>query len=97
MLQQDEPDDYVVATGETHTVARVRRGGLRRGRHRRLANVRHARTRGSSARPRSTCSIGDAAKARSKLGWAPEVDFRGLVNRMVAHDLELETKKAERR
>ena len=40
MLQQDEPDDYVVATGETHSVARVRRGGVRRGRHRRLAAVR---------------------------------------------------------
>ena len=40
MLQQDEPDDYVVATGETHTVAGAGRAGVRRGRHRRLAALR---------------------------------------------------------
>jgi GDPmannose 4,6-dehydratase len=41
--------------------------------------------------------VGDATKARTKLGWEPEVDFRGLVDRMVAHDLAVETRKAERR
>ena len=55
MLQQDEPDDYVVATGETHIDRGARRAGVRRGRHRRLARRTCARTRSSSARPRSTC------------------------------------------
>ena len=54
MLQQDEPDDYVVATGETHTVQRVRRDRLRP-RRPRLARPRARSTRSSSARPRSTC------------------------------------------
>ena len=97
MLQQDEPDDYVIATGETHTMREFLERGVRRGR---------ASTTGSS-----TCSqdptffrpaevdllIGDATKAHEKLGWKPEVDFPELVQRMVAHDLAVETRKAERR
>ena len=38
--------------------------------------------------------IGDATKAKTKLGWEPEVDFPALVKMMVAHDLQLEAKKA---
>ena len=38
--------------------------------------------------------VGDATKARTKLGWKPEVDFATLVERMVAHDLALEARKA---
>jgi GDPmannose 4,6-dehydratase len=38
--------------------------------------------------------IGDASKARTKLGWEPEVDFPALVKMMVAHDLEREAAKA---
>ena len=40
MLQQDEPDDYVIATGETHTIEEMVRAGVRRGRHRGLAALR---------------------------------------------------------
>ena len=55
MLQQDEPDDYVIATGRDALDRGVRRAGVRRGRHRRLAATTSARTRSSSAPPRSTC------------------------------------------
>lgn len=40
--------------------------------------------------------IGDASKARTKLGWEPEVDFPTLVKMMVAHDLQVETAKLAR-
>ena len=55
MLQQDEPDDYVVATGQTHTVEEFVSRAFAARRHRRLAALRHARIRASCARPRSTC------------------------------------------
>ncbi len=94
MLQQDEPDDYVVATGETHSVARVRRGALST---RRASTTGRSTSQGrtrSSVPPRSTCSSATRRKARDKLGWEPEVDFHGLVTLMVAHDLQLEAVKA---
>ena len=55
MLQQDEPDDYVIATGETHTIREFLDVAFTLRGHRRLGAVRHARTRASTARPRSTC------------------------------------------
>ncbi len=55
MLQQDEPDDYVIATGETHTDPRVARRRVPHRRHRRLGAVRHPATSASTGRPRSTC------------------------------------------
>ena len=86
MLQQDEPDDYVVATGETHSDRGARRAGVRRGRHRRLA--RYVRQDPKFFRPAEVdLLIGDATKARTELGWEPEVDFPALVKMMVAHDL----------
>ena len=95
MLQQDEPDDYVIATGETHTIREFLDVAFRVRGLRRLASVRAARTRASTVRPRSTCSIGDATKAREKLGWEPKVDFEGLVRRMYESDLAEESAKAE--
>ena len=55
MLQQDEPDDYVIATGETHTIREFLDVAFRMRGLRRLGAVRHATTRASTARPRSTC------------------------------------------
>ena len=55
MLQQDEPDDYVIATGKTHSIEDLVSTGLPRGRHRGLARLRPPGSRSSSARPRSTC------------------------------------------
>jgi GDPmannose 4,6-dehydratase len=86
MLQQDEPDDYVIATGEAHTVRELvelafRRVGLQWEDHVRIdpqffrpAEVEHL--------------IGDASKAREKLGWKPRTSFEELVNLMVDADLE---------
>ena len=96
MLQQDDPDDYVIATGETHSIrefvslafAEVGIGDWER-------YVRHDER---FLRPAEVdLLIGDATKARAKLGWAPEVSFPQLVKRMVAHDLAIETEKLRSR
>ena len=57
MLQQDEPDDYVLATGETHSRARVRRAGLRRGRHGRSTGRAAASTRRASTPRRGSVLV----------------------------------------
>ena len=96
MLQQDEPDDFVVATGQTHKVrefveAAFESAGLDDWQ-------KYVKQDPRFFRPSEVdLLVGDATKARTKLGWQPEVDFRGLVDRMVAHDLAVETRKAERR
>ena len=86
MLQQDEPDDYVVATGEAHSVQELVEVAFARvgldwekfvgvdERFLRPAEVDHL--------------IGDPAKAKKQLGWEPTVDFKGLVHMMVDADLE---------
>jgi GDPmannose 4,6-dehydratase len=85
MLQQDEPDDYVVATGETHTVERlVELAFARVG----LDPEKHVVVDPAFIRPAEVdLLIGDATHAREKLGWDPKVDFEGLVNMMVDADL----------
>ena len=153
MLQQDEPDDYVIATGEQHSVrefcerafaeaghrARLQRRGPRRGRGGRLRRPRPpgprpqrqrrlcagrtrrhacrrrlvppARRRRTAAqstdterltpgrvlvkvdpryhRPTEVASlVGDAAKARERLGWQPEIGFEQLVHEMVWEDID---------
>ncbi|MGD9572524.1 MAG: GDP-mannose 4,6-dehydratase [Thermoleophilia bacterium] len=86
MLQQDEPDDYVVATGETNTVDRLvevafDQAGLERD--------RHVRTDPALIRPAEVdLLVGEPSKAKEKLGWEPTVDFEGLVRMMVDADLE---------
>jgi GDPmannose 4,6-dehydratase len=93
MLQQDEPDDYVVATGETHSVEEFLQAAF--------AEVgiddwrSHVRQDERFLRPAEVdLLIGDPTKAREKLGWQPEVGFEQLVKMMVTHDLELEAKRA---
>jgi GDPmannose 4,6-dehydratase len=93
MLQQDEPEDYVVATGETHSVEEfVIRAFEVAG----LDNWRdYVRQDPKFFRPAEVdLLIGDASKARERLGWQPEVGFSTLVDMMVEHDLQLEAKKA---
>ena len=93
MLQQDEPDDYVVATGETHSIEQlVERAFAEVG----IDDWRpYVRQDQRFYRPAEVdLLIGDATKARERLGWQPEVDFEGLVRLMVEHDLRLEAKKA---
>ncbi|MSW19609.1 MAG: GDP-mannose 4,6-dehydratase [Actinobacteria bacterium] len=93
MLQQDEPDDYVVATGETHSVAEfVERAFAEVG----ISNWQdYVQQDPKFYRPAEVdLLIGDATKAREKLGWEPEVDFPTLVRLMVQNDLRIETAKA---
>ena len=71
MLQQDEADDYVIATGETHSIREFLDARLRPRRHRRLVAARRARTRASCARPRSTCSSATPTKARTSSAGSP--------------------------
>lgn len=87
MLQQDEPDDYVIATGESHTVQEfleVAFGELG------LDPDRHVKIDPRYFRPTEADVLeGDAAKARERLGWRPRVGFHELVRMMVDSDLEL--------
>src|SRR5690348_5702305 len=87
MLQQPEPDDYVVATGETHSVRDfVERAFAELN----LDWQRHVEIDPRYLRPTEVDVLqGDAAKARERLGWWPRVDFAGLVKMMVAHDHDL--------
>ncbi len=86
MLQQDEPDDYVVATGETHTVERLVELAFG---HVGLDWKDHIRTDPRFIRPAEVdLLVGDPAKAKRVLGWEPRVDFEALVAMMVDADLE---------
>jgi GDPmannose 4,6-dehydratase len=87
MLQQDKPDDYVVATGETHSVREFVEAAFD------ALDLRwqdHVETDPRYFRPTEVdCLLGDSSKARSVLGWKPRVSFEDLVSMMVEHDLEL--------
>ena len=87
MLQQDEPDDYVIATGETRSVREFADVAFTRvGLDYRDYVVQDDRF----ARPAEVdLLVGDASKARARLGWRPTVDFGALVATMVDADLEL--------
>ncbi|WP_435006317.1 GDP-mannose 4,6-dehydratase [Tundrisphaera lichenicola] len=87
MLQQDQPDDFVVAMGETHAVSEfleIAFSSLDLD-YRDFVEFDPRYTRPSEV----DVLLGDPTKAKEKLGWKPEVDFRGLVKMMVEHDLEL--------
>jgi GDPmannose 4,6-dehydratase len=86
MLQQDTPDDYVVATGETHSVQEFVELAFG---HAGLDWKKHVVIDPAFMRPAEVdLLIGDPSKAREKLGWRPEVTFPELVRRMVDADLE---------
>ncbi len=92
MLQQDQPGDFVVATGQTHSVQQFLEAAFG---HVGLEWPRYVRQDPRFFRPAEVdLLVGDATKARTELGWKPEVDFAGLVERMVEHDLRLEARKA---
>lgn len=85
MLQQDTPDDYVVATGETHSVRELCDLAFS---HVGLNWEDHVIVDEKFFRPAEVDAlVGDASKARNVLGWKPEVDFAGLVAMMVDADL----------
>ncbi|MGI6495199.1 MAG: GDP-mannose 4,6-dehydratase [Kiritimatiellia bacterium] len=86
MLQADEPDDYVIATGATHTVRELCEVAFS---HVGLDWEAHVRIDPRFIRPAEVeLLLGDAGKARRVLGWKPTVDFEGLVKMMVDADLE---------
>ncbi len=85
MLQQPTPDDYVVATGETHAVRDLVQIAFE---HVGLDWERYVKVDPRFLRPAEVdLLIGDPTKARQQLGWRQEVDFRGLVTMMVDADL----------
>lgn len=87
MLQQDEPDDYVVATGESYSVREFVEAAFEEAG---LDWEQHVITDPRYFRPTEVDHLeGDPSKARTQLGWKPEVSFGELVKMMVAHDLEL--------
>jgi len=88
MLQQDEPDDYVIATGKEHTIREFLDAAftavditdwekyvLQDERYMRPAEV--------------AVLVGDSTKAREKLGWTPTTPFEEMVRRMVKNDIKL--------
>jgi GDPmannose 4,6-dehydratase len=90
MLQQDEPDDYVIATGESHTIGELLEhafaaAGIEDWRHLVTSDPRFTRP------AEVDILTGDASKAELKLGWKPEVTFPELVRMMVEHDLAEES------
>jgi GDPmannose 4,6-dehydratase len=85
MLQQDRPDDYVVATGEAHSVQQFVELAFA---HVGLDWQKHVGIDPKFLRPAEVDHlIGDPSKARQKLAWQPTVDFKGLVDMMVDADL----------
>jgi GDPmannose 4,6-dehydratase len=87
MLQQDQPDDYVIATNQTHTVRRLCEIAFG---HVGLDYQDYVVTDERFMRPAEVdLLIGDPTKAREKLGWVPETSFEDLVTMMVDADLKL--------
>lgn len=86
MLQQDSPDDYVIATGQSHSVKELVEVAFE---HAELEWKRHVVLDPAFLRPAEVDQlVGDASKATEKLGWKPSVDFTGLVKMMVDADLQ---------
>ncbi len=91
MMQQEKPDDYVIATGETHSIREFLDIAF--------AHVgvkgwsRYVKQDARFMRPAEVnLLLGDASKARKKLGWKPEVSFKQLVQMMVDSDIEMNKK-----
>ena len=85
MLQQDDPDDYVLASGVARTVAELARTAFACVD---LDAERYLRVEESRVRPKEeTPNVGDPSKARERLGWVPELGFAELIARMVQADL----------
>lgn len=86
MLQQDQPDDYVIATGESHSVSEFLEKTFE------IAGLRvedHLRINPRLYRPHEVPHLhGDSSKAREKLGWKPKVSFEQLVEMMYKEDFD---------
>ncbi len=94
MLQQEKPDDYVIAMGENHSVREFVAEAFK------VIGVRnwqkHVKTSNKFMRPAEVdFLIGDASKARKILGWVPKVNFQSLVKMMVEADIKLLEKNSK--
>jgi GDPmannose 4,6-dehydratase len=87
MLQQDEPSDYVIATGEAHSVRELVTTAFE---HLGLDAEEYVHLDSSLERGKAELHdlVGDPAKARERLGWEPTVSFEELVRLLVDSDLE---------
>jgi GDPmannose 4,6-dehydratase len=86
MLQQDEPDDYVVATGETHSVKELVELAFS---YAGLDWQKYVKIDPRFIRPAEVdLLVGEPKKAKDALGWTPEVDFGGLIRMMVDADIQ---------
>ena len=95
MLQQDNPDDYVVATNETHSVKEFVQATFAQ---LDLDWEKYVKYDARYERPAEVeLLIGDPAKAKKQLGWEPKVKFKELVKIMVDHDLELARRELKAR
>ena len=95
MLQQDNPDDYVVATGVTHSVQEFLEIAFG---HLDLDIEEAVEIDQSLFRPAEVDTLrGDASHAKEQLGWQPRVSFEQLVKMMVEHDLEIAEREARAR
>jgi GDPmannose 4,6-dehydratase len=95
MLQQDEPDDYVIATGVAHSVRHCVEVAFE---HAGVSIDDHVVIDPSFLRPAEVEHlIGDASKAKGKLGWEPEVSFEQLIRMMVDADLAILEAQSGRR
>ena len=93
MLQQDQPDDYVIATGETHTVREFLEVAFG---HLNLDWKQHVKIDPQYYRPTEVdLLIGDASKAKKQLQWEPRVRFKELATMMVDSDLEAERERLD--
>jgi GDPmannose 4,6-dehydratase len=87
MLQQSEPDDYVISTGETHSVREFLEAAFS---YVNLDWQEYVEIDPRYFRPAEVeLLLGDSTKAKQKLGWQPELNFQGLVELMVDADLEV--------
>ena len=87
MIQQDKPDDYVIATGENHSVREFAEKVFQK---LELDYNEYVAIDKRYFRPTEVdVLLGDSTKARKKLGWAPKVTFDQLIDMMVESDLEL--------
>ncbi|MBR9701496.1 GDP-mannose 4,6-dehydratase [Candidatus Pacearchaeota archaeon] len=110
MLQQDKPDDYVIATGETHSVRKfvevsakqlgfdIRwegEGLEEKGIDQNTGKIIIEIDKRYFRPTEVDLLLGDSSKAKEKLGWEPKVTFEELVTRMIQHDLKQEKMKME--